>query len=248
MRVGHWIFTPTLGPTLATLLILPVLLALGFWQLDRARQKEALQRAFESHRHLPSVPLTSVNVSDPASRYRKVTVQGRYDRGHQILLDNQVVDGQPGYDVFTPLQVVGEDWAILVNRGWVPLGESRQKLPDIAIADTQVSIQGRIAQPANPALRLGDARSDVLAWPQVVQYLDYKQVAQALGYPLAPAVILLDPALKGGYRRQWHPQFAGFGPQRHQGYAVQWFALAVVLVIIYIAVNTRRCRPEEVTE
>jgi cytochrome oxidase assembly protein ShyY1 len=65
-----------------------------------------------------------------------------------------------------------------------------------------------------------------------------------LGYPLEPAVILLDPEAEGGYQRDWHPSFGGFGPERHQAYAVQWFSLAAALLVIYMVVNTHR-HPED---
>jgi len=49
--------------------------------------------------------------------------------------------------------------------------------------------------------------------------------------------VLLDPAAPDGYRRNWRP--SDFGPERHIGYAFQWFALAVTLVILYLAWSFR---------
>ncbi len=216
--------------------MLALLLALGFWQLDRARQKEALAAAFAAYARLPAVPVSTLDPA-AAARYRRVTAMGRYDLDHQILLDNQVQDGRPGYHVLTPLRLPDVPWAILVNRGWVPAGESRDRLPEIVLADADVVISGRLGQPANPGLRLGQASG---GWPRLVQHVDYAALAADLGYPLAPAVILLDPGAAGGPVREWQVHAAGFGPQRHRGYAVQWFALAATLLVIYVAVNTRR--------
>jgi len=250
MRLGSFSFAPPLAGTLVTLLVLPVLLGLGFWQLDRARQKEAIQAVFQAQSERPPAPLASVALDDPASHFRQVIAVGAYDGKHQILLDNQIQDGQPGYHVFTPLRTPDSPEAVLVNRGWVPLGRSREQLPDIALADAGVTLSGRLAQPANPAIRLGGAKSAMGTWPRVVQFLDYQALADELGYPLAPAVILLDPQAESGYRRDWRPQFGGMGPEQHYGYAVQWFALAAALMVIYIAVNTHRSvsradRPEQ---
>ena len=239
MRLGGFIFRPAFFPTLATLLVLPVLIALGVWQLDRAHQKKVFQTAFQIQTALPAVSVTAVDLTDPRALYRRVKVKGHYDSGHQILLDNKIMDGQPGYHVFTPLWLPGGDRAILVNRGWVALGDSRERLPNIAVTDANIVLTGRVGQPANPGLRLDDTAS-ASTWPRVVQYVDYETLSTDLSYPLAPAVILLDPESPSGYRREWRPSFAGFGPERHQGYAVQWFALAVTLMVIYIAVNLRR--------
>jgi len=74
----------------------------------------------------------------------------------------------------------------------------------------------------------------------VIPYVDYQRLSAILGYPLQPVVILLVPEAPEGYWRDWRPQFGGFGPERHRGYAVQWFALAVALIILYVFASARR--------
>jgi surfeit locus 1 family protein len=34
----------------------------------------------------------------------------------------------------------------------------------------------------------------------------------------------------------WRPA-VGFGPERHLGYAIQWFALAIALLVIFISLS-----------
>ena len=116
--------------------------------------------------------------------------------------------------------------AILKKRGWLPLGASRRELPDVSVTAEPVTVRGWLAQPANPGLRLGDAAGGDLKWPRVIPHVDYLRLAILLGYPLRPAVILLEPGTSAGYGRDWQPRFGGYGPERHQGYAVQWFAAA----------------------
>ncbi len=239
MRIRSWIFHPGWASTLVVLLLLPLLLMLGFWQLDRGEQKAGLQTAFADQAGQPPVTLAEANLADVARRYQRVTVLGHYDGAHQILLDNQVRSGQPGYHVLTPLRLP-EGSAILVNRGWIALGESRQVLPLLAVPTEQVTVTGWLAQPAQPGLKLGDATGADRRWPRVVPYVDYERLAAILAYPLQPAVVLLDPEASSGYERDWQPRFGGFGPERHQGYAVQWFSLAAALVILYLTANLRR--------
>ncbi|HXH02629.1 MAG TPA: SURF1 family protein [Candidatus Competibacteraceae bacterium] len=233
-------FRPGRVPTLVTLLLLPLLLGLGYWQWQRAAEKEALLAAFQTRQALPAVELAVL--PDPAAadnRYRRVMVRGHYDSAHQILLDNQPDAGRPGLHVYTPLRLDGRTEALLINRGWLPWGSSRAELPDIALAQREVTVIGWLGQPANPALRLGSAEGQG-GWPRLLGYLDYGALARQLGYPLLPVVLLLDPQVEQGYRRDWQPQFGGLGPERHRGYALQWFALAAALLIIYLAVNLRR--------
>ncbi|MEI2741503.1 MAG: SURF1 family protein [Candidatus Competibacter sp.] len=238
-RLGDWVFEPGWASTFACLLLLPLLLALGFWQSDRARQKAELQAVFAERFEQPPVALAQVDPSAPNHRYLRVVASGRYDAAHQFLLDNQVRDGRPGYHVLTPLRV-GEGGAILINRGWVPLGASRQTLPDIAVDDRSITLRGWLGQPANPGLRWGEATGAASSWPRVIPYVDYPRLAELLNYPLDAALILLEPGEAAGYWRDWQPRFGGIGPERHRGYAAQWFGLAVALVILYLAVNIRR--------
>ncbi len=208
--------------------------------MDRGRQKAEMLAAFAEQSGRPPVSLVEMNPADySAHDYRRVVASGRYDGAHQVLLDNQLRNGRPGYHVLIPLRLQGGD-AILVNRGWVALGESRQVLPDVAAPAETVTVNGRLAQPAQPGLRLGDAMGSDLRWPRVTPYVDYDRLAAVLGYPLLPAVILLDPEESWGYQRDWRPHFGGFGPERHQGYAVQWFALAAALTILYLIAGTGR--------
>jgi surfeit locus 1 family protein len=237
---GAWKFRPGLASTLAVLLLLPLLLSLGFWQLDRARLKAELQTAFAEHFERDLIPFSEiVEPGDFVHLYRRVVAGGRYDGERQVLLDNQVRDGRPGYHVLTPLRL-SDGAAILVNRGWIPVGESRQILPEIAVAAEPVAVGGWLAQPANPGIRLGDAGGADRRWPRVLQYVDYERLATILEYPLHPVILLLEPEAPGGYWRDWQPRFGGIGPERHQGYAVQWFALAGALAILYLAVGVRR--------
>ena len=238
-QLGDWVFQPGWPSTLATLLLLPSLMGLGFWQADRARQKAELQTAFAERFQRSSVPLADVDPADPANRYLRVTASGRYDGAHQLLLDNQVRDGQVGYHALTPLRL-NDHTAILVNRGWLPLGASRQSLPDVAVREEPVTVTGWLAQPANPGLWWGEATGAASTWPRVVPYVDYRRLAGPLNYRLQAAVILLEPDAPAGYWRDWQPRFGGIGPERHRGYAAQWFGLAASLLILYLAVNISR--------
>ena len=238
-RLGGWIFEPGRASTCATLLLLPLLLTLGFWQLDRARQKAELQTAFAERFQLPPTPLAEVDPADSANRYRRVIAAGRYDNAHQLLLDNQVRDGRPGYHTLTPLRL-RDGTAILIDRGWLPLGATRQELPDVSLSAEPVTVRGWLAQPANPGLRLGDGAGGDSRWPRIIPHVDYQRLSGLLDYPLLPAIILLEPEAPAGFWRDWQPRFGGQGPERHQGYAAQWFSLAVALLILYFAVNTHR--------
>ncbi len=136
-RLGGWIFEPGRASTCATLLLLPLLLTLGFWQLDRARQKAELQTAFAERFQLPPTPLAEVDPADSANRYRRVIAAGRYDNAHQLLLDNQVRDGSPNPEKSTPGKCRAND----AMRDRSSLSTLPSKMPPVRSSEEAVSLK-----------------------------------------------------------------------------------------------------------
>lgn len=231
-------FRPTLIPTLAALVLLPLFVSLGFWQLDRAEQKRALQAEYDARSRDEQV-LIGASVQSPEDlRFYKVVAQGRYDVDYQILLDNRVHRGQPGYYVITPLKLKDSDVRVLVNRGWVPLGESRARLPTVPTPQGEQKVTGVATVPLERRFSLGGeaARGQ---WQIVWPYLDMARYADAVPFPIQPVVVLLDPASRaGGFVREWARLDTGIAT--HQGYAFQWFTLALALATIYLFVNLEK--------
>lgn len=238
MQIGSWQFSPGRWPTLTTLVLLAVLVSLGFWQLDRARQKRDMQAAYAADNAAPRVRIDASAESIDTGRYGFGVASGEYDSAHQFLLDNRTRDGAVGYEVLTPLRFPGSDTAVLVNRGWVPLTGDRSHVPELGVGESLRTVRGRIKPPSR-AFTLGDeeARS---GWPYRILAIDLERQSLELGYRLVPVILLLDADESDGYERNW--RLFSFGPERNVGYAVQWFGLAVALLIIYLVVNIRRNR------
>ncbi len=247
MRIGSLEFRPGLWPTLATLLLLPLLTWLGTWQLERAAWKQALIDAHAARAGLPAVALSTLLPVSADSEYRSVTVRGEYDLGHQLLLDNRLYQGRAGYQVLTPLLLEDGTRMVLVNRGWVPAGASRAVLPEVGGPSGSLRVRARIKLPPDRVFRLGAEEERAAGWPQVVQALDMAVLEQRLGHALLPVLLLLDPDDAHGFVRDWKPVY-GILPDKHRAYAMQWFTLAVVLLLIYIGVNTRRISNEPMRE
>ncbi len=237
MRIGPFRFRPTLWPTLGALLVVPALLALGVWQLQRAEEKRDLLAQLETARQAAPVAPTGEDMRSDDWRFRRVRVSGRFDSGRQFLLDNQVRDGQVGYRVLTPLRTEGSDAAVLVARGWRAAGPGPDRLPDVAATERSREIIGLATDAPGPALRLGPAWAEGNRnWPRRVQFVDFDAFEEALPYGLLPLVI--DPA--GTERTE--RALAGTEPSRHVGYAVQWFALAAAVLVLYVMLNLSRGR------
>ncbi len=139
IRIGSRLFAPRLFTTLLTLVVMAGLISLGRWQLHRAHQKQQLYDAFASG---TDATLSIDLGTPPLRRYQHVEAVGHYDQSRQILIDNMIHAERAGYFVITPFALAGGGW-ILVNRGWVPLGESRSQKPAIPVAGDLRRVRGR---------------------------------------------------------------------------------------------------------
>lgn len=229
-------FRPGLVPSLAVGALLPLLLGLGFWQLDRAGQKRSIERDFSAGGQVEVV--SAPDQMETLGRYRRISLRGRFDGSRQFLLDNMTDGGAAGYQVLTPFLPDSWDRWVIVNRGWIRKDFTDATLPDIAVPVEAREIQGRLARLPRPGIALKPEKLTDRNWPRVVQFPAMGELEQALERPLAARSVLLDAGAPDGYLRRWQP--AGLGPERHIGYAVQWFALAATLMIIYLVVNVKR--------
>lgn len=231
-------FRPPWWATLGTLALGGLFLAAGGWQLSRAAEKRAIFAAFEAGAAGEPAPLPGPGADLAPLRYRTVRVAGRYDAARQVLLDARTRAGRAGYEVLTPL-VPEAGPAILVNRGWVPADPDRTRLPDVAVDGGPRSVAGLLDRLPRAALGTAAPAADPAApWPRRLLFPTAAALGAELGYDVADLQVLLDPAAPDGYDRAWRP--ALLTPEQHVGYAVQWFALAAALVVLYAALNWRR--------
>ncbi len=241
IRIKHYIFKATLIPSIVTLGLLYLMISLGYWQLDRANYKANLQSLIESKQDTQAIALNSISKKEAEWLYQPVYAAGKYDKQHQIYLDNQVHNMVAGYSVFTPLKI-SDDKAILVNRGWLPLGKSRAELPEISINKEFSKIEGLVAYPPSKGLVLSSNANNYLSWPTVLQYLDTLEIEKELGYKLLPMIIIMNQAEQMSLLPL--PVKINMRSEKHTAYAFQWFGLSLALFIIYIVVNTKNIKKD----
>ncbi len=221
-------------PLIAYLCLLPILLALGIWQLNRAEEKRVLIQ-LQAQRQATEVLSLSATMPDKTETllYKSIQAVGHYDSNHQYLLDNQVNKGRAGYFVLTPFLLKNQSKAVLVNRGWIPLGKSRADLPDISVYANEITITGRVNSFPMVGLKLPGADIPANTWPALVQVINSDVLAKQLNCPLFNFQIELDKQAANGFKREWQvPQT--MTPEKHIGYAVQWFLLAITLTILFV--------------
>jgi cytochrome oxidase assembly protein ShyY1 len=229
-----------LGFIMVFLVIIAMLASLGVWQLQRAGEKRTIEIALRERSNsapfwVGDAPLQVLN-----SEYRKGIAQGRFDNEHTMFLDNQIYQGQAGYYVLTPLRLVRSESAILINRGWVPINLYRQQLPQVDAPSSLVTVHGTLRRPSQAPFFLGGEESWKSAgWPKLIQYVDFKKLQLEVGYPLQPLVLQLASDEPYGFIRPWLSPVLTMGPQRHIAYAIQWFAMALIAVVIFAVLYRR---------
>jgi len=225
------------------LLTMALFCSLGVWQLDRAQQKKAM---LAESKNVLAVrkPLPLHAAADPARKvaYDWAQGEGRFTEAPAVLLDNQSREGRPGvrvYRVFQPTAAAAP--LLLVELGWIPLAGDRT-LPRIASISGTLQVAGLLSPPPSAglahAIAAPQADGDLLATS-----LDHAVLSSALKLPtLAPRVLRLDPALKLGYVRDLDILPNTLPPERHLGYAVQWFGLALTVLTTALVLSLRKRR------
>lgn len=234
-------------PTTAAVLAIAAFAWLGSWQLDRAGEKERRSGTFATRTADAPILLNERLSIMPSEidpewwRYRRVEVAGEVVGARQYLLDNRTRNGVAGFHVHVPMLVTGLERIVLVNRGWVATGPSRERSPDVSLNPSALVVVSGIVDYPRQSLLLGEDGYAGSSWPKVVQRIDVDKTAKDLDRLVLPFVVLMDSALPQGFVREWTP-YLGIGPERHRGYAFQWFSLAVAVAVVWIVVKVRGAR------
>jgi surfeit locus 1 family protein len=239
---GKWHFRPGFWPTLAMLLLCVLFLWLGAWQWRRAAYKRALLAAYTEQMARSPVSLNTL-LQDPTLAglppYLKVQVDGSYDSGRQLLLEDMTHEGEVGYEVLTPFDIKG-GVILLVDRGWVR-ATLTGAAPDITVPAGERGIRGSLGTLPVPGLRLGKSAPPAEGWPKLLFYPQSHDVEQLYGDKLMVPILHLDGSEPDGYVREISLD-VGLPPERHLGYAFQWVAMALAVFGVWLVVNLRRKR------
>ena len=222
--------------TLFTLVMVPLMVSLGYWQLQRAEEKAFLASSFEKRQQQRPAPLSQLwDKSADTLAYAPVQVQGTFSVDAYFLLDNQVQNKQVGYEVLGILTLDDGSGSVLINRGWIAGDPARRSLPAVPPVEGAVSIVGHIyVAPGEPYL-LAEQQLDG-AWPLIIQAVEMEKLLPAVEVQIGGSVfrypVRIDKGEPGALSVSW--QVVNMSPQKHQGYALQWFAMAAVLLVFFL--------------
>lgn len=213
-------------------------LRLAFWQLDRAEEKEQMARQWEQ---APAVELATLDTQS-APDFALVQGLGTWDTQRHVMLDNQIRNNHPGVHVFSLFKPLDGGPLLLINRGWQPWLRRSGQWPEIETPDSVVQLTGRLSPPPRVGFQLGAAQAlDAENWPNLTTYFDLERVREVFGPEVLDQVVLLSPDhpqhLTGD---EW--QTIVMGPERHRGYAFQWFSIGSAVFAIWAFLSYRQLR------
>jgi surfeit locus 1 family protein len=226
---------------------------LGFWQLHRLAERRAINEKLSTRLSMPPAAALDAMRDSASAQYRRTSASGTFDFGNELSLAARTREGSPGANIITPLRVPGSDTAVLINRGWV------------YAADAMSVDFGRWREPNDAAVtgylleipRGGRGAVNAPSSPRVIRRLEYDSLAKRFPYPIAPFVLVATSsgsatASRDSTPARLPPPLMDEGP--HLGYAIQWFAFAVIALVggglvvradrrgSYPATQTRRMR------
>lgn len=212
---------------------------LGSWQAGRAGEKVAMLEASRAALDAPRPgPLSLAHDASRSRGYDRVQGRGRFT-GPVLWLDNQQRGGRVGvraYRLFEPAQGA----PLLVDAGWLPMPADRARLPSLDWPQGTVEVRGLLAPPPSAGIAMGEAMAAKGAdW--LMLRVDMAAISRALSLraPPAPRVLRLDPALPYGAERDLELLANTLTPDKHRGYALQWFGLAITVGIIALVLTFR---------
>lgn len=227
-------FTPNWKMTILACLAILFFGRLGFWQVHRADEKKQMLAVQASY--ADKAPIAwSTDMVNP-QQYQRIIVEGQF-LNEKILLDNQHHNHQFGYNVITPLLLTSGK-VVLIDRGWVAGDMARQQFPVPQIPDKAIQILGNVYYPSSKSWVLGPVVEEKQQNIRLIERIDTQLISQFLHKPVYPFIIRLDKDEEYGYVREW--AVVAMPPERHYAYALQWFAMAGVVLILFIALNLKK--------
>jgi len=236
MQLLNFEFKPGWLGIVATVIAVSVFTYLTLWQIGRAEERKALMLEIMQRSEMPIEALDDTgNVNLSNNRFRRFQIEGSFMNQHQVLLDNVVHDGKPGYEVITPFKT-SQGESLLVNRGWIATGRDRTVFPDISVNEEPLSVTVMLDKPRSaPVVGL-----DIVERDNRWNYLDLAFYRQQSGLEIPGFLLLLAEDSPSAYKSRW-PEIEDKSGM-HIGYAIQWGVFALIALGTFLGVNIKRIK------
>ncbi|PHS14867.1 MAG: hypothetical protein COA86_14415 [Kangiella sp.] len=232
VNINVWLF-------ILFLLMQTLLNELGYWQLDRAKEKKQRMVQLDSSANQLLTDFSKIT-SEDLKQFMPIKFEAFLSDDNTYLIENKIQNGELGYHVLNLVTEKSTGKKVFVNRGWVSAKANRKNLPKVTNPPFDWLVLGRI-YPLNQDIL--SAKAEIEQYDQVYRLpvMDvhvFKKLEEKLGETIEPFIIRLDKNQNSGFNIDW--QWISMKPEKHLAYAFQWFALAFTLLIVSIVAATKR--------
>ncbi|MCI1042006.1 MULTISPECIES: SURF1 family protein [Caballeronia] len=237
MKIRFW-------PALLILIVVAITVRLGFWQRDRAHQKEALNAQIVAFENAPAREVGVEPMPLKSIEFHRVEARGEFMPERVVYLDNRPYNDQPGFYVVMPLKLEGGGY-VLVNRGWLPRNMAdRTGIEPYETPKGVVEVKGIARANASQAFELGSGGS--AAHKEIRQNLDIRSYAAETGLAFQPFVIQQTNDTGDRLVRDWPAPTLGV--ERNYGYMFQWWGMAAAAIGFGLYAARRAAKKRDATD
>lgn len=215
--------------------IIVLFIRLGYWQLSRAAEKEAMLSAQTHRATLP--PRSLPNEVTALENYTPVIIKGQYDPLHTFIIQNRYFNHHLGVQVITPFKPEKGNVQVLVDRGWLAIEQAKLERIDQHTRTIPITLNGFVYNPGKP-FKLNDKLDEPKRWPLQLPQYDQDVMRDHLSSATYPFIIVNVDKTQDFFKYNFEP--VSMSPERHKGYAIQWFAFAAVAAIAFISLSIRK--------
>ena len=225
----------TLPLTIAFLIVFSILIKLGLWQLERADHKKNLNESYKLRQAEKVIDLNvhkSIN-SKESILWRRVSLNGSFYKDKNLIVDNQIFKHEAGFNILTPFKIDGTGMTILINRGWHKNLINREQIPIIKNVDDIDQINGYAVKIPVPGINLGGSNIEIInASLARFQRINLDEINNFYQANFLPYMVYLNPLIDDEYISNFKLPVPD--SEKNYGYAFQWFAFALTLLIIFL--------------
>ena len=228
-------FNFTLPLTIAFLIVFSILIKLGLWQLERADHKKNLNESYKLRQAEKVIDLNiHKNINSKESiLWRRVSLNGSFYKEKNLIVDNQIFKHEAGFNILTPFKIDGTGMTILINRGWHKNLINREQIPIIKNVDDIDQINGYAVKIPVPGINLGGSNIEIInASLARFQRINVDEINNFYQANFLPYMVYLNPLIDDEYISNFKLPVPD--SEKNYGYAFQWFAFALTLLIIFL--------------
>ena len=226
------IFKPLFIPTIFLIIVFPILLVLGSWQINRLIWKDNLIKFYKNQSSSNYFELTKKEIGSKSIEFRKVKIKGYFLNKKEIYISGKTYEGNIGFHVVTPFKLKNNE-IVLINRGWVSEGYRDPKKRKFTLIKDETVINGIIRYPQKKGYFVPENEPYKGFWftinpLEIYAFLNLKKENTIKEFYI--------DALKDVGKIKL-PIGANDKPNlrnQHLSYAVTWYSLALILLVVYI--------------